>query len=82
MAATKGERRLTQNLVTLLGAGQLSHATITVEEFTAAASERVYDVICSKSGLTYQVIAEKENVENWLEGARYIQDLLTYLSAA
>lgn len=82
MAATNGERRLSQSLMTLLGAGELSHAPITVEKFMVAANDRVYDVMCNKSGLTYQVIAEKKDVEHRLEGADYIQDVLHYLSAS
>jgi len=47
-----------------------------------AANGQVYDVQCKQCGVVYQIIAEREDVDRWLSGGGYIQDLLPYLTAA
>lgn len=47
-----------------------------------AASGRVYDVQCKHCGVVYQLIADREDVERWLSGEGYIQDILHYLTAS
>ena len=46
-----------------------------------AANGQVYDVQCKQCGVVYQIIAEREDVNRWLSGSGYIQDLLPYLTA-
>jgi hypothetical protein len=47
-----------------------------------AANGQVYDVQCKHCGVVFQIIAEREDVDRWLSGSGYIQDLLHYLTAA
>jgi len=47
-----------------------------------AANGQVYDVQCKQCGVVYQIIAEREDIDSWLSGSGYIQDILGYLSAA
>ena len=47
-----------------------------------AANGQVYDVQCKHCGVVYQIIAEREDIDSWLSGSGYIQDILSYLSAA
>jgi hypothetical protein len=47
-----------------------------------AANGDVLDVTCKFCGITYQIIADRQDVHDWMSGAGYIQDLLAYLSPA
>ena len=47
-----------------------------------AAYNDVLDVPCKHCGITYQILADREDVDSWLSGSGYIQDILAYLSAA
>ena len=45
-----------------------------------AAYNDVIDVTCKHCGITYQILADREDVDSWLSGSGYIQDILAYLS--
>jgi len=45
-----------------------------------AAYNDVLDVTCKYCGITYQILANRQDVEDWLSGSGYIQDVLAYLS--
>lgn len=47
-----------------------------------AANGSVLDVTCRRCGITYQIIADLSDVEAWMSGSGYIQDVLAYLSPA
>jgi len=47
-----------------------------------AANHDVFDVTCKYCGITYQILADREDLDSWMNGNRYIQDLLAYLSPA
>ena len=47
-----------------------------------AAYNDVIDVTCKHCGITYQILADREDVDSWLSGSGYIQDILAYLSPA
>lgn len=47
-----------------------------------AARGKVYDIQCKNCGIVYQIIADSDDVQQWQDGEGYIQDLLSYLSAA
>jgi hypothetical protein len=47
-----------------------------------AANYDVLDVTCVHCGITYQILANLEDVEAWMSGSAYIQDVLVYLSPA
>ena len=40
-----------------------------------------YPVTCKYCRTEYSIVAEREDMEAWLSGDRYIQDCLAYLSA-
>jgi hypothetical protein len=42
----------------------------------------VLDVTCKHCGITYQILANRQDVEDWMSGSGYIQDVLAYLSPA
>lgn len=44
--------------------------------------QQVNDITCSHCGVTYHVITDKGDIEQWLSGEGYIQDILHYLSAS
>lgn len=44
------------------------------------ANGQVHDVPCKHCGVVYQIIAEREDVERWVSGEGYIQDILHYLT--
>jgi hypothetical protein len=46
-----------------------------------AAYNDVLDVTCKYCGITYQILANRQDVHDWLSGSGYIQDILAYLSA-
>ena len=41
-----------------------------------------YNVRCSLCSQEYNIIADRNDIEAWLSGDRYMQDCLSYLSAA
>ena len=47
-----------------------------------AANRQVFDVTCKHCGITYQILADRDDIDNWMNGNGYIQDILGYLSAA
>ena len=47
-----------------------------------ANGRRVFDVTCKHCGITYHIIANRDDIQDWLSGSGYIQDILGYLSAA
>jgi len=47
-----------------------------------ATDKQVYDVQCKHCGVVYNILADRDDVETWLSGSGYIQDILGYLSAA
>jgi hypothetical protein len=47
-----------------------------------AANYEVFDVTCRYCGITYQILADREDLDSWMNGSGYIQDILGYLSAA
>ena len=47
-----------------------------------ATDKQVYDVQCRQCGVVYNILANRDDVEAWLSGSGYIQDILGYLSAA
>jgi hypothetical protein len=47
-----------------------------------SANGDVLDVTCKYCGITYQILANRQDVEDWMSGSGYIQDLLAYLSPA
>ena len=46
-----------------------------------AANGQVFEVTCKHCGITYQILANRDDIEDWLSGSGYIQDILGYLSA-
>lgn len=47
-----------------------------------SATRDVYDIRCKHCGIEYQVLANRDDMHDWLSGSGYIQDVLAYLSAA
>jgi len=47
-----------------------------------AASNDVLEATCVHCGITYTILASRDDVEAWLSGSGYIQDVLGYLSKA
>ena len=47
-----------------------------------AANGQVFDVTCKYCGITYQILADRDDIDSWMDGNGYIQDVLAYLSAA
>jgi len=47
-----------------------------------AANGQVFDVTCKHCGVTYQILANRNDIDSWMDGNGYIQDVLGYLSAA
>ena len=45
-----------------------------------AANGQVYDVQCRYCGIVYQIIASRDDMESWMAGEGYIQDVMGYLS--
>ena len=45
-----------------------------------AANYEVFDVTCRYCGITYQILADRDDLDSWMNGEGYIQDLLAYLS--
>ena len=46
-----------------------------------AAYNDVLEVPCKHCGITYTILADREDVKKWVAGEGYIQDVLAYLSA-
>ena len=47
-----------------------------------ATDKNVYDVQCRQCGVVYNILANRDDIQDWLSGSGYIQDILGYLSAA
>jgi len=47
-----------------------------------ATDKQVYDVQCRQCGVVYNILANRDDIQDWLSGSGYIQDILGYLSAA
>ena len=47
-----------------------------------ATDKNVYDVQCRQCGVVYNILANRDDIQAWLSGSGYIQDILGYLSAA
>ena len=47
-----------------------------------AANNDVLEATCVHCGITYTILAKREDVASWMMGAGYIQDVLGYLSPA
>ena len=47
-----------------------------------AANHDVFDVTCKYCGITYQILADHDDLDSWMNGEGYIQDVLAYLSPA
>ena len=47
-----------------------------------AANYEVFDVTCRYCGITYNILADREDLDSWMNGEGYIQDILAYLSKA
>ena len=47
-----------------------------------AAYNDVLDVTCKYCGITYQILADRDDLDSWMNGEGYIQDILAYLSKA
>ena len=47
-----------------------------------AAYNDVLEVPCKYCGIVYTILANREDVEKWLAGEGYIQNVLAYLSAS
>lgn len=45
-------------------------------------TQQAYPVTCKYCNTEYVIIAEREDLEAWLSGDKYIQDSLAYLTAA
>jgi hypothetical protein len=41
-----------------------------------------YPVTCKYCRIEYNILADREDVEAWMSGDKYIQDCLAYLTAA
>ena len=41
----------------------------------------VLEVPCKYCGISYTILADREDVKKWVAGEGYIQDVLAYLSA-
>lgn len=44
--------------------------------------KEVYEVQCKHCHATYQILVNKGDVQEWMQGSGYIQDVLHYLSPA
>ena len=47
-----------------------------------ATDQTVYKIRCQVCQKEYSIIADRNDMEAWLSGEKYIQDALSYLSAA
>lgn len=47
-----------------------------------AANNQVYNIQCEHCGIVYQILANEDDMFNWLSGSGYIQDILAYLTPA
>jgi len=45
-----------------------------------AANGQVFDIQCVECGITYQIIADEDDIVRWQSGNGYIQDILHYLT--
>ena len=43
--------------------------------------KQIFDVTCRHCGITYQILANRDDIDSWMNGNGYIQDILGYLSA-
>ena len=46
-----------------------------------AANGQIYDIQCKHCSIVYQIIANSDDMQSWVSGEGYIQDVLGYLSA-
>ena len=46
-----------------------------------AANYEVFDATCKYCGITHQILANRDDIDSWMNGNGYIQDILGYLSA-
>jgi len=46
-----------------------------------ATDKSVYDVQCKHCGVVYNILVNRDDIQDWLSGSGYIQDILGYLSA-
>jgi hypothetical protein len=46
-----------------------------------ALAKEPYHVTCKNCKTTFQIFANREDVQSWMKGESYIQDVLHYLSA-
>ena len=46
------------------------------------ADKKSYDIVCKSCGQEYNILANQKDVLDWMEGHKYIQDALAYLSSA
>jgi hypothetical protein len=44
--------------------------------------KEVYDAQCRYCKVVYQILANRGDIQEWLQGSGYIQDVLSYLSAS
>jgi len=44
--------------------------------------KEVYEVQCKYCNITYQILANRGDINEWMQGSGYIQDVLAYLSPA
>ena len=47
-----------------------------------ATDKQAYDVQCRQCGVVYNILANRDDIQDWVSGSGYIQDILGYLSAA
>jgi len=47
-----------------------------------AANYEVFDATCKHCGITYQILADRDDLDSWMSGKGYVQDILAYLSPA
>jgi len=45
-------------------------------------NKKPYNIFCELCGQEYNIIADEQDIVDWLSGDKYIQDALGYLSAA
>ena len=47
-----------------------------------ATNSKAYNITCDHCGAEHIILADQDDVFSWLAGEKYIQDALSYLSAA
>jgi hypothetical protein len=47
-----------------------------------ASNQQAYDIKCDHCGVVYSILADRQDIFDWLAGDKYIQDALYYLSPA